>query len=241
MAVSQKLEHLEPAFGLHDMVFGLSAPAHHGFLVAPGRMRQHPSGSELALEALIVDEAVDLFQDRLQVLGEAEIFVLLSLVGKHFKDHGKHRVSFLAGSAGDSWGSGRDLRDIVTLLPGGCECGRSLPMVSYPEGRSDDLIELASGRIVHPQAIRSVFNEERLIWEYQVEQLTDAHFRVVLLAAPTSDRQAAPRRIADKLASVLGSDAHIDVEFADAIDRTLGGKFAPVISRRARQRRAGGG
>ena len=37
------LENLEPALGLHDMVLAFGAPAHHGFLVAPGRVRQHPS------------------------------------------------------------------------------------------------------------------------------------------------------------------------------------------------------
>jgi hypothetical protein len=87
----------------------------------------------------------------------------------------------------------------------------------------------------------SLFNEERLIWEYQVEQLTDSHFRVALLAAPACDRQAAQQRVVDRLAAVLGSGVRIDVEFVDSIDRTVGGKFAPVISRRARQRRAAGG
>jgi phenylacetate-CoA ligase len=132
------------------------------------------------------------------------------------------------------------LGDIVTLLPDRCDCGRSLPLLSFPEGRSDDLIELASRRIVHPQAIRSLFNEERTIWEYQVEQLTDTHFRVALLTAPACDRQATRPRVTDKVAAVLGSGVRIDVEFVDAIDRTLGGKFAPVISRRARQKRAAG-
>lgn len=130
------------------------------------------------------------------------------------------------------------LGDIVTMLPDRCECGRSLPLLSFPAGRSDDMIELASGRIVHPQAIRSLFNEERLIWEYQVEQLIDTHFRVALLAAPTCDRQAVPQRVADKLVQLMGTGARVDVEFVDTIDRTLAGKFAPVISRRARERQS---
>ncbi len=133
------------------------------------------------------------------------------------------------------------LGDIVKLQADRCDCGRSLPLLSYPEGRSDDLIELASGRILHPQAIRSLFNEEPLIWEYQVEQVTDTHFRVALLGAPACDRQGVRQRVVDKLASVLGGGVRVDVEFVDAIDRTLGGKFAPVISRRARQRRAAAG
>lgn len=129
------------------------------------------------------------------------------------------------------------LGDIVALLPDPCACGRSLPLLSFPQGRSDDLIELESGRTVHPQAIRSLFNEERLIWEYQVEHVTDTHFRVALLAAPSCDRHAARARVAEKLAQVLGSGVTTDVEFVDAIDRTAGGKLAPVLSRPARARR----
>jgi len=132
------------------------------------------------------------------------------------------------------------LGDIVTLLPDRCECGRSLPLLSYPEGRTDDLLEFASGRIVHPQAIRSAFNQERLVWEYQVEQLTDDDFRVSLLASSACDRQATRQRVVDQLATVLGH-ARIDVQFVESIDRTVGGKFAPVISRRARERRQAGG
>ncbi|MGH8713336.1 MAG: phenylacetate--CoA ligase family protein [Casimicrobiaceae bacterium] len=129
------------------------------------------------------------------------------------------------------------LGDIVALLPDRCPCGRSLPLLSYPQGRSDDLIELPSGRIVHPQAIRSLFNEEGLIWEYQVEHLTATHFRVALLAAPACDRQATRQRVAANLMQLLGPVA-LDIEFVAAIDRTVGGKFAPVISRLARARRA---
>ncbi|MGH8799237.1 MAG: phenylacetate--CoA ligase family protein, partial [Casimicrobiaceae bacterium] len=132
------------------------------------------------------------------------------------------------------------LGDIVALLPGRCPCGRSLPLLSYPQGRSDDLIELASGRIVHPQGIRSLFNEERLIWEYQVEHVTDTHFRIALLAAPSCDRQATQERVVTKLEQVLGR-AVVDVRFVDALDRTIGGKFAPVISHRARARREAAG
>jgi hypothetical protein len=54
------------------------------------------------------------------------------------------------------------------------------------------------------------------------------------------ESQATRQRVVDKLATVLGSGVRIDVEFVDTIDRTVGGKFAPVISRRARQRRESG-
>jgi phenylacetate-CoA ligase len=133
------------------------------------------------------------------------------------------------------------LGDIVRLLPDPCECGRTLPLLSYPEGRSDDLIELASGRIVHPQAIRTLFNDERTVWEYQVEQRVAGDFRIALLAAPACDRQAVRERVVAKLSGLLGGVVRIDVEFVAAIDRTLGGKSAPVLSRRARQTRPAAG
>ncbi len=44
---------------------------------------------------------------------------------------------------------------------------------SFPQGRGDDLIELDSGQIVHPQMIRTLFNPEGEIWEFQVVQQDD--------------------------------------------------------------------
>src|ERR1700738_2739071 len=64
-------------------------------------MRQHPSRSELALKALVVDEPVDFFQDRLQMSGELQVFVFAALVRTNFKDHGKHALLLCGGSGGD--------------------------------------------------------------------------------------------------------------------------------------------
>ena len=130
------------------------------------------------------------------------------------------------------------LGDIAMLLPGECPCGRSLPLLSFPQGRSDDLIELGSGRILHPQAIRNLFNDEGLIWEYQVVHLADMRFRISLLAAPNCDRTTTRQRIATKFEHMLGSGISIEIAFVNTIDRTAGGKFRPVISQRARTKLA---
>jgi hypothetical protein len=52
-------------------MFALAAPAYYGFLVAPCGERQDPALAPLALESLIVDEAVDRLQDRFKMLGKA--------------------------------------------------------------------------------------------------------------------------------------------------------------------------
>jgi phenylacetate-CoA ligase len=126
------------------------------------------------------------------------------------------------------------LGDIAALLPGACACGRTTPMLSFPQGRSDDLIELDSGQIVHPQMIRTLFNPEGEIWEFQVVHQDDGSFRVSLLAAPRCDRAATRERVVGKFAELLGPQTRTEVVFVDTIDRTASGKFRPVISRRAR-------
>jgi hypothetical protein len=48
-------------------------------------MRQHPSGPEHAFEALVVDEAVDRFQNWLQLFRQIEIVPLAAVIGSTSK------------------------------------------------------------------------------------------------------------------------------------------------------------
>lgn len=123
------------------------------------------------------------------------------------------------------------LGDVACLLPEACACGRSLPLLSFPLGRSDDLIELPSGRTVHPQAIRTLFTDEEWIWQYQVVQRTETHFRVAVVADERVDREAIRARVAGKFAARFGDEIAVDIVF-EPIARTAGGKIRPVISLR---------
>jgi len=49
------------------------------------------------------------------------------------------------------------LGDIARKLSRTCPCGRSLPLLSFPEGRNDEYLQLASGKVMHPQSVRTVF------------------------------------------------------------------------------------
>ena len=81
------LKHLVPAALLGVVVLPDRPPPHHGFLVAPGRVRQDPTAAAGALEALVVDETVYAFQDRLQAFRKVEIEIELLLLGIDFEDH----------------------------------------------------------------------------------------------------------------------------------------------------------
>jgi phenylacetate-CoA ligase len=123
------------------------------------------------------------------------------------------------------------LGDIAALLPDRCSCGRSLPLLSFPQGRIDNWIELASGQLFHTQAVRTIFShDEADIWQYQVVQHTSKHLSVSVVAAETCDRQQTRERIAAECARKFGEGVTVDISFVDSIERTAGGKLCPVLS-----------
>jgi len=122
------------------------------------------------------------------------------------------------------------LGDIARMLPRACPCGRSLPLLSFPEGRNDEYLQLPNGQILHPQAVRTILLSEEAIWRFQVIQLTASHLRLLIVAAPGADSETMQQRLAVKFASVLGAKVTVDVVFVDSIARTTKGKFRAVIS-----------
>ena len=48
------------------------------------------------------------------------------------------------------------LGDTARSLPGRCTCGRSLPLLSWVEGRTNEWLRTESGENVHPQTLRSI-------------------------------------------------------------------------------------
>jgi phenylacetate-CoA ligase len=124
------------------------------------------------------------------------------------------------------------LGDVATALPAPCPCGRSLPLLSPPPGRTDDVIELPSGALLHPQILRILFTEERDIWQYQVVQQSPTRFLVDVVAAGSCDRPATGARIARKFAERFGADVLAGVRFVDEVTRTAQGKARVVLSMR---------
>jgi phenylacetate-CoA ligase len=125
------------------------------------------------------------------------------------------------------------LGDVAAMLPGSCACGRSLPRLSFPVGRTDDVIELDSGAVVHPQAVRDLFTEERDLWQYQVVHEGRRQFRIDLVAARGCDRPATSARIVERFVRRFGAGVVVRVRFVDEVGRTAEGKVRAVASVRA--------
>jgi len=121
------------------------------------------------------------------------------------------------------------LGDVAALLPDRCPCGRTLPLLSLPEGRSDDWLRLGDGRLLHAQAVHPAIKREA-VWQYQVVQHGEADVQVLVVPAQGCDRAQAAARIRAGLASQLGEGARVEVAFVDAIDLRATGKHRVVVS-----------
>lgn len=122
------------------------------------------------------------------------------------------------------------LGDLAAQLPGACACGRTLPLLSLPQGRSDDWLRLADGRLLHPQAIRLIFTGESQVWQYQVVQRHTACFSIALVASADIDRAALLARLTEKFTRTCGAGVSLDFTFVQAVPRTAQGKVRPILS-----------
>jgi len=106
-----------------------------------------------------------------------------------------------------------------------CACGRTLPRLASVEGRSDDVLYTADGRLIG--RLDPVFKSQLPIREAQIVQETLQHVHVRCVPAPgfTAQTQAA---IAEQLCARMG-DITITFEMMDAVPRTANGKFRAVI------------
>ena len=122
------------------------------------------------------------------------------------------------------------LGDVAAKLPGACPCGRSLPLLSFLEGRVGDWVSTPEGGRVHPQLVRIQFTEENEVWSYQVVQRAPSRFSIAVVAAPGCDRAALETRLAAKFGAVFGEETTVDVSFVDTIPRTARGKVRTVVA-----------
>ncbi len=122
------------------------------------------------------------------------------------------------------------LGDVASLLPDDCPCGRKLPLLSFPTGRTDELIELPSGEVIHPRIFKEILNTETELWQYQVRQTAPSRFQVLLVAGPGAGREAIRRRLDEKLASAFAKPITTELLFVEQLERTSGGKIPAIMA-----------
>jgi phenylacetate-CoA ligase len=124
------------------------------------------------------------------------------------------------------------LGDMASMVPGACPCGRSLPVLSYLEGRTDDWLLSPSGELRHPQTVRMLFTREPGVLRYQIVQRSESDISVSVVTEERCDRAPLRDRLARKFIDRIGDRTSIEISFVDALPRTRRGKVLTVVPRR---------
>jgi phenylacetate-CoA ligase len=122
------------------------------------------------------------------------------------------------------------LGDSARRLPGGCTCGRNLPLSSLPEGRSEDWLVSASGELIHPQAASMWLEQMADVLRFQVIQTAPGRFTIAIVAVPGCDRTALHDSVRERFEEVFGELRAFDVSFPESLPISDSGKVRPVIS-----------
>ena len=121
------------------------------------------------------------------------------------------------------------LGDLASIQPGSCPCGRSLPLLSLPEGRSHDWLELSDGTRVHPFEVIEQIEPEPDVWQMQITQHSPALVHVALVATGC-DRESLRGRIGARMTRLLGEATAVEISFVETLPRDATGKTRAVIS-----------
>jgi len=120
------------------------------------------------------------------------------------------------------------LGDVAEMLEEPCDCGRTLPLLSYVQGRTADWGVGKDGRRLHTQLLIRPFSLDPEIWGYRLEQRAAGSFHAQVLTAPGADPASVTARVRERSARILGPDQEVTLSFVDALPRTRSAKVRRV-------------
>ena len=122
------------------------------------------------------------------------------------------------------------LGDVVTLSRESCPCGRSLPMIEAIEGRTEDLIHLTDGRLVHALQLVRKLRVASGLDRMQVVQWSGRQFMIRVVAPKGIDRRGVEASLAAAMEMVAGYPCRTEVEWLDCLVPEANGKTRLVVS-----------
>ena len=122
------------------------------------------------------------------------------------------------------------LGDIAVLSEERCGCGRSFPLIKLVQGRCDDFITLASGKIVSPVVLELSLERIEGIGQYKLVQENIDIFDVQIIKGQNF-KEATIKEVENVLREILGGDNQININIVDEIPREKSGKIRPITSK----------
>jgi phenylacetate-CoA ligase len=126
------------------------------------------------------------------------------------------------------------LGDVAAFADEPCSCGRTHRLLAAVPGRVEDMLPLANGGRLHPDAVRSVLADDRQVLEYQLVQHDHGRFELKLMTTDEREFSNARDRAVRRLQPLLGRDAVIEASHHPDLgraERERTGKFRRVDSR----------
>ena len=116
------------------------------------------------------------------------------------------------------------LRDVSQWLPEPCPCGRTLPLLRFPEGRVCDWVQLADGRRMHSAVALAVVQDMAGVLEFQVTQRSVNDFEVQLVSDGRRGWAEMEAEVCANFRERFGPDAAVSVRQVREISREPNGK-----------------
>jgi phenylacetate-CoA ligase len=121
--------------------------------------------------------------------------------------------------------------DMAARLPGTCECGRGLGLLSRVHGRTAHAIRRPSGALITTPLVTSLFGRAMAhtwVRRFQVREEPGGHLRflVDVRQPPSADERHTPTEIVE---SSVGSDFEIAIEIVDQIPMAPNGKLQFLV------------
>ena len=116
-------------------------------------------------------------------------------------------------------------------IPSGdvCPCGSELPLMLIVEGRVDDMIYTATGKVVSPNSITNVMEAVDGISQFRVIQETEEKL-LTLIVKGRGFSSNTPKIAQQLLKKLVGEEMEVNIQLVDGIPMEHTGKIRSVIS-----------
>ena len=123
-----------------------------------------------------------------------------------------------------------DTGDRAALLSGTCECGRVLPMMSRPQGRSFEFLERHDGTRITGVSLSRDLKEVEGIEQYRLIQETRQRVRVLLVIQASFEKFAAEARMREFVEARIGPATVVVFEYFDELPPHRSGKYRYIVN-----------
>jgi phenylacetate-CoA ligase len=121
------------------------------------------------------------------------------------------------------------LGDLARLLPAGCPCGRSSPMLADLEGRVTEILYLPDGEFVYPAPVWGLAKEVDGIVRLQLVQHESDRFELRLVTVTDAAYEQATAHMLPQLRQLLRG-CRLEASRHDSLEPASGRKFRPIVA-----------